>query len=90
MLEVRNALLNSGTNLWQPRAMNAQALGQALGKAGDDEVMRALEQLLVARHQVGVGERVESCHASSVASGGQRSLLLRAPFLVMRMTCNTS
>lgn len=90
MLEVRNALLNSGTNLWQPRAMNVQALGQVLGKAGDDEVMRALEQLLVARHQVGVGEVLSHVtpQVLPVVVKNYRSCMLL--FSLWRRTQNTS
>ena len=54
VMAVRSALLRADTNLWQPLDFNVRAIGNALG-GGDDEVNRALEQLLVGgnRHQVG-------------------------------------
>ena len=46
VMEVRGALLQAaGGNLWQPVDFNANAIGRAYG--GDDEVNKALEQLLV-------------------------------------------
>ena len=54
VMAVRSALLRADTNLWQPLDFNVKAIGNALG-GGDDEVNRALEQLLVGgnRHEVG-------------------------------------
>ena len=58
VITVRSALLRADTNLWQPLNFNVRAIGNALGGGGDDEVNRALEQLLVGgnRHQVGCAE----------------------------------
>ena len=55
-MAVRSALLRADANLWQPLDFNVKAIGNALG-GGDEEVNRALEQLLVGgnRHQVGGG-----------------------------------
>ena len=55
-MEVRSALLQAaGGNLWAPVDFTANAIGRAYG--GDDEVNKALEQLLVPgiRDQVWVG-----------------------------------
>ena len=47
-MTARAALRRAGSNLWQPLDVNKAAIGQALG-GGDDEVNRALEQLLLGR-----------------------------------------
>jgi hypothetical protein len=50
IMAVRTALRRAGSNLWQPLDVNRTKIGQALG-GGDDEVNRALEQLLLGRSQ---------------------------------------
>ena len=46
-MAVRSALLRAGSNLWQPLDLNMRLIRGALGgSGGDDEVSRALEQLL--------------------------------------------
>ena len=46
--------MRAGANLWQPLDVSCNAIGDAIG-GGDDEVNRALEQLLMGgnRNQVG-------------------------------------
>ena len=48
-MTARAAVRKAGTNLWQPLDLGRDILGSALGAAssGDDEVNRALEQLLI-------------------------------------------
>ena len=54
VLAARTALMRAGANLWQPLDVSRNAIGDAIG-GGDDEVNRALEQLLMGgnRNQVG-------------------------------------
>ena len=67
ILNVRDALLNAGTNLWQPLSLKrgsmkrAGPLGQTLGGGGgDEEVNQALEQLLLGNDR-SMNVRVGSC-----------------------------
>ena len=46
VLAARTALMRAGANLWQPLDVSRNAIGDAIG-GGDDEVNRALEQLLM-------------------------------------------
>ena len=50
-MAARAALRRAGSNMWQPLDVNKAAIGQALG-GGDEEVNRALEQLLLGRQPV--------------------------------------
>ena len=78
--QVRSALLQAGSNLWQPLGMNAKTFSEALAGGqggGDAEVNQALEQLLGAGEQKKVGRKLQVLRTSTP---GRSSLLgLQAP-----------
>ena len=68
MLSARAALMRAGANLWQPLDVSHNAIGDAIG-GGDDEVNRALEQLLMGGNRNQVGGREDSNCCSWAATG---------------------
>ena len=81
-MAVRNALLKAGANLWQPLDFNANVIGNALGGGGDDEVNRALEQLLMVgnRHQVTTAQWFDY-FSLSVGMSSRQSHITLATFI---------
>ena len=59
VLAARSSLMRAGANLWQPLDVNRSDIGDAIG-GGDDEVNRALEQLLTGGNRNQVGGREDS------------------------------